>query len=46
MGPGAGGIAFRKVSMGDFAGRFLSSIPMIGRPVLGEFCKLHEFSML
>jgi uncharacterized protein (TIGR03435 family) len=36
MGPAAGGIGFQKTSMSDFAGRFLSVIPMIGRPVLDK----------
>jgi len=34
MVPAAGGIGFHAIAMADFAGRFLSSIPMIGRPVL------------
>jgi uncharacterized protein (TIGR03435 family) len=36
MGPAAGGIGFQKTSMPEFAGRFLSIIPMIGRPVLDK----------
>jgi uncharacterized protein (TIGR03435 family) len=36
MGPAAGGIGFQKTSMSEFAGRFLSVIPMIGRPVLDK----------
>lgn len=36
MGPASGGIGFQRISMSDFAGRFLSSIPMIGRPVLDK----------
>lgn len=34
MGLAAGGLSFHNIAMADFAGRFLSSIPMIGRPVL------------
>jgi uncharacterized protein (TIGR03435 family) len=36
MGPAAGGIGFQKTSMSEFAGRFLSVVPMIGRPVLDK----------
>ena len=36
MGPATGGIGFQKTSMSEFAGRFLSAIPMIGRPVLDK----------
>jgi uncharacterized protein (TIGR03435 family) len=36
MGTAAGGIGFQRISMFDFAGRFLPSIPMIGRPVLDK----------
>jgi uncharacterized protein (TIGR03435 family) len=36
MGPAAGGIGFQKTSMPEFAGRFLSIVPMIGRPVLDK----------
>ena len=36
MGPAAGGIGFQKISMIDFAARFLSRLPPIGRPVLDK----------
>jgi uncharacterized protein (TIGR03435 family) len=36
MGPAQGGIGFQKISMTDFAARFLSRIPPIGRPVLDK----------
>jgi uncharacterized protein (TIGR03435 family) len=34
IGQAAGGIGFQKITMSDFAGMFLSRIPMIDRPVL------------
>ena len=34
MGPAARGIGFQKISMTDFASRFLSRLPPIGRPVI------------
>jgi uncharacterized protein (TIGR03435 family) len=36
MGPAPSGIGFQRVSMTDFASRFLSRLPMIGRPVLDK----------
>jgi len=36
MGPTSGGIGFEKISMADFAARFLSRLPPIGRPVLDK----------
>ena len=36
MGPAAGGLGFQKISMTDFAARFLSRLPPIGRPVLDK----------
>jgi uncharacterized protein (TIGR03435 family) len=36
MGPAAGGIGFQRFSMADFASKFLSRIPPIGRPVLDK----------
>jgi uncharacterized protein (TIGR03435 family) len=47
MGPAAGGIGFQKTSMSEFAGRFLSSIPMIGRPVLDKtgLSGLYDFTL-
>jgi hypothetical protein len=36
MGPAPTGIGFQRVSMTDFASRFLSRLPMIGRPVLDK----------
>jgi uncharacterized protein (TIGR03435 family) len=47
MGPAAGGIGFQKTSMSEFAGRFLSVVPMIGRPVLDktELPGLYDFTL-
>ena len=36
MGPASGGIEFQKISMTDFAARFLSRLPPISRPVLDK----------
>ncbi len=36
MGPAAGGLGFQRITMTDFAGRFLSRMPPIGRPVLDK----------
>jgi len=36
MGPTSGGIGFQRISMADFAARFLSRLPPIGRPVLDK----------
>ncbi len=36
MGWASGGIGFRKISMTEFAARFLSRLPPIGRPVLDK----------
>jgi uncharacterized protein (TIGR03435 family) len=36
MGPAAGGIGFQRITMTDFASRFLSRLPPIGRPVIDK----------